>query len=106
EVSSGEWRLQVDRYQTFLAQATGIAPADGLSSSDCYRIGNRLQALVEEKKRNGEWSPELVEAYPDVETLQEILWLARFFRACHDCHGAGETCYTGREREESPVPPR
>ena len=39
DVSETEWRLNVDRYREFLVEATGISPADGLTSSDCYRIG-------------------------------------------------------------------
>lgn len=96
-VSEGEWRLEADRYRDFLVESTAISPEDGLSASDCYRIGNRLQALVEDRKRRGEWEPALAESYPDVESLEEMLCLARFFRACHDCHDAGETCLTTRE---------
>lgn len=103
-VSETEWRLDVDRYQEFLGEATGISPADGLSASDCYRIGNRLQALVEKRKRHDEWGPSLVEAYPDIDSLEEFLWVARFFRACHDCHDAGELCFAGCDCEETPVP--
>jgi hypothetical protein len=100
DVSDTEWRLDVDRYRDFLVEATGISPADGLSPADCYRIGNRLQALVEERKRHREWVPALVEAYPDVDSLEAFLWLARFFRACHDCTEAGETVVPGREPGE------
>lgn len=101
-VSDAEWRLDVDRYEEFLSEATGVSPAEGLSASDCYRMGNRLQALIEERKRQDEWGPALVEAYPDVESLEAFVWLARFLRACHDCHDADETCFSGRE--ESCVP--
>ena len=104
DVSETEWRLNVDRYREFLVEATGISPADGLTSSDCYRIGNRLQALVEERKRQDEWGPALVDAYPVVDTLEEFLWVARFFRACHDCHDAGETCLADSERDPSAGP--
>jgi len=96
--------LDVGRYGDFIQVATGISPASGLSASDCYRIGNRLQALVEQRKRHDEWEPTLVESYPDVEALGEFLWVARFFRACHDCHDAGEICFAGRKHEESCLP--
>ncbi len=101
DVSEAEWRLDVDRYGEFLVEATGISPADGLTSSDCYRIGNRLQALIEERKRQDEWEPALVDAYPDVDSLAAFVWLARFFRACHDCHDAGEPCLTASGCEAS-----
>jgi hypothetical protein len=106
DVSEDEWRLDVERYQELLVETTDISPADGLSASDCYRIGNRLQALVEEHKRQDEGESGLVEAHPDVGSLEEFLCLARVFRACHDCHDAGETCVTTREREESCGPSR
>jgi len=92
DISESEWRLDTEEYRAFIEAATGISPTDGLSTSDCYRIGNRLQALIEERKRRGEWDSALVEAYPDVESLEEFFWLARFFRACHHCHDAGEIC--------------
>jgi hypothetical protein len=101
EVSDGEWRLDVARYQDFLRVTTGISPVDGLSTSDCYRIGNRLQALIEERKRQDEWDSALVESYPDVESLEALLWVARFFRACQDCHDASEICFSGCEPDDS-----
>lgn len=104
EVSGSEWRLDVDRYRAFLREATGVSPAGGLSASDCYRIGNRLQAFVEARKRDDEWNRALVESYPDVESLEEFLWVARFFRACHDCHDPDERCFTGTEPEDVPAP--
>jgi hypothetical protein len=91
DASDGEWRLDVDRYRAFLDEAAGLSPADGLSASDCYRVGNRLQGLIEERKRHDAWDPALLEEFPDVDSLQQILWLARFFRACHTSHDAGET---------------
>lgn len=92
DISASEWRLDTEEYRAFIQAVTGISPTDGLSTTDCYRIGNRLQALIEERKRRGEWDRSLVETYSDVESLEEFVWLARFFRACHDCHDAGETC--------------
>jgi len=96
EVSDSEWRLDIGQYQDFIEATTGLSPSDGLSASDCYRIGNRLQAFVEERKRRNDWDATLVEAYPDVQSLKEFVWLARFFRACHDCHDAGEVCLSQR----------
>jgi len=84
EVSDTEWRLDFDRYQEFLVETTGMCPAESLSASDCYRMGNRLQALIEERKQQDEWGPALVEAYPDVDSLEAFVWVARFLRACHD----------------------
>ena len=92
DISASEWRLDTEEYRAFIQAVTGISPTDGLSTTDCYRIGNRLQALIEERKRRGEWDRSLVETYSDVESLEEFVWLARFFRACHDCHDAGEIC--------------
>lgn len=100
DVSDDEWQLDVSQYWDFIQAATGISPDGGLSPSDCYRIGNRIQALVEERKRHDEWEPALVESYPDVSSLDEFLWVARFFRACHDCHDAGELCFAGRADDD------
>ena len=101
DVSGDEWRLDVERYQEFLVETTDVSPADELSASDCYRIGNRLQALVEKHKQQGEGESGLVESHPDVESLEAVLCLARVFRACHDCHDAGERCLAGTECEAS-----
>lgn len=94
EVSDAEWHLNVNHYLDFIRRAAGIEPTAEISVSDCYRIGNRLQALVEKHKRGDEWEPALVEEYPDVESLEEFLWVARFFQTCHDCNDAGELCFS------------
>lgn len=90
-VCDTEWRLDVDRYADFLTAVTGISLTGGLSTADCYRIGNRLQAFVEDHTRRSEWNQSLVGEHRDVDSLAEILWLARFFRACHDSHDPGDT---------------
>jgi hypothetical protein len=100
EVSDGEWQLHVDRYQDFIQESTGISPSDGLSASDCYRIGNRLQALIEERKRLDEWEPPLVGKYPDINSLEEFLWLARFFRACHYCSEPDGICLSSDDSKD------
>lgn len=84
-----EWHLDPDQYREFIETVTGIAPPDEPTASDCYRIGNRIEAFVEEHHRLDEWTPDLVEEYPDVDSLAEILGLARFFRRCHDCRVDG-----------------
>ena len=84
ELSHEEWRLDPDRYREFVESATGIPLVDEPTASECYRIGNRLEALVEERQRR-DGAPDLVAEYPDVESLEEIVGLARFFRRCHDC---------------------
>ena len=83
ERSGSTWKLNVDRYREFIRSATGISP-DALSRSDCYRIGNRLEALIDEKRRAGEWTTDLVAEYPDVDSLEQIYLLSRFFRQCHE----------------------
>ncbi len=103
EVSAEEWQLDVARYREFLSVTTGISVAEGLSAAECYRVGNRLQALVETRKRHDEWGPELVAEYPDVESLETITWIARFFRACHECHDSAEDiCQTPLDSDRSP----
>lgn len=104
EISDTEWNLNVDRYQDFIREAAGIDPTNGISVSDCYRIGNRFQALVEEYKRDDEWGPALVEEYPDVESLEEFLWMARFFQNCHKCNEPGEMCFTPDSPKDTFVP--
>jgi hypothetical protein len=86
DLSGAEWHLDVERYRPFVEATTGIRPTESLSAAECYRIGNRLEALIEERRRHGEWTPALVEEYPVVESLEEILAVARFFRQCHACH--------------------
>lgn len=84
-VTDGVWKLDIARYESFVETTTGISVDDSLSGADCYRIGNRLEALVTEHQQTGEWTPALVETYPDVGSLGEIVGLARFFRECHKC---------------------
>lgn len=85
EVADDEWRLDPTRYRQFITETTGYTVTADPCPSECYRIGNRLEAFVEERKRAGEWSLALVDGYPEVESLDEIIGLARFFRECHAC---------------------
>ncbi|MFC6764468.1 hypothetical protein [Natrinema soli] len=101
EVFDAEWRLNVDRYLNFIETATGISPNGEISASDCYRIGNRLYALVEERKRHEEWDSSLVEEYPDIKSLKEFLWVARFFLICHECSNARGICYSPRKPDDA-----
>jgi hypothetical protein len=84
ELSGSAWRLDLDFYRGFIESVTGISPGENPSGSDCYRIGNRIEAFIEEKRRAGEWTNELVESYPEIDSLRQIHWLARFFRQCHE----------------------
>lgn len=90
------WELDPSQYRDFTAAVTGITLTDDLRHRDCYRAGNRLEAFVAERRREGEWTPDLVERYPDVGSLDEIVALARFLRTCHDCclDAAGEAART------------
>lgn len=92
ELSDSEWRLDPDRYRRFVDALTGIEPSAELSPADCYRIGARLEGFIEQHRRRDEWAPTLVESYPEVDSLEEIVWLARFFRECHDCRVATAEC--------------
>jgi hypothetical protein len=78
------WRLDLDRYGEFVETVTGIAPHAELSASDCYRVGNRIEAFVHERRRAGTWTPDLVANYPGVDSLDQITLLARFFRRRHE----------------------
>jgi hypothetical protein len=84
EVADSVWRLDLDYYRGFIESATGISPDSNPSASDCYRIGNRLEAFIDEKQRAGEWTPDLVENYSKIDSLRQLYWLARFFRQCHE----------------------
>jgi len=83
EVTKSEWRFDVSAYDAFIESATGIDVREDLSATECYRIGNRLEALVEDYQRTGEWE-RLHREYPDIESSDELVGLARFFRQCHD----------------------
>lgn len=85
ELTETRWRLDPEEYSEFVKTVTGVTVTGNLSASDCYRIGNRLEGFIEERMRRDEWRAALVEEHPDVESLEEIRCLARFFRRCHDC---------------------
>ncbi|WP_435358588.1 hypothetical protein [Haloarchaeobius sp. DFWS5] len=84
EVTDAGWQLDPERYGDFVETVTGIPLGDDLSAADCYRIRNRIEAKVDAKRRRGEWTPTVAEEYPDVESRDDILAVARFFRECHD----------------------
>ena len=93
QAADDEWRLDPSKYRAFTDSVTGIALTGELSGADCYRIGNRLEAFIAERKRDGEWTDALVEQYPDVASLAEIVALAQFLRRCHDqCPDARTRC--------------
>ncbi|MFB6167678.1 MAG: hypothetical protein ABEJ43_02400 [Haloferacaceae archaeon] len=89
DADESTWRLNLDRYGAFVAAVTGIRPGADVTAADCYRIGNRLEAFIAERKRTDDWTAALVEEYPDVDSLDQIHALARFFRHCHTA------CLTG-----------
>jgi hypothetical protein len=84
ELSDSVWRLELDRYVDFIESVTGISPTRDPAAADCYRIGNRLEAFIDERRRAGEWTHALVEQYAAIDALGQIYWLARFFRQCHE----------------------
>jgi hypothetical protein len=84
EVADSVWRLNLDYYRGFIQSVTGISPAENPSASDCYRIGNRLEAFIAENQRAGEWTEDLTEGYSEIDSLRQVYWLARFFRQCHE----------------------
>lgn len=74
----------LEHYAAFIEAVTGMTPSSDLSAEDCYRIGNRIEAFVEERHRAGEWDETVVDGYPVVESRAEVLALARFLRRCHE----------------------
>lgn len=84
-IADSAWVLDVSEYADFIEAATGITVTETLDPSDCYRVGNRLEGLIDERRRHGTWDADLLSEYPEVESLAEIVSLARFFRQCHDC---------------------
>ena len=84
EVADSVWRLDLDYYRGFIESVTGISPDRNPSASDCYRIGNRLEAFIDEKQRAAEWTEDLTEDYSEMDSLRQVYWLAQFFRQCHE----------------------
>lgn len=92
QADSDGWRLDPSAYRALTESITGMPLTDDLSATECYRIGNRLEAFIAERRRTGEWTESLVEEYPDVESLEEIVALARFLRTCHERCLDGGSC--------------
>lgn len=95
DVSESEWRLDLTQYETFIESVTGIAVGPDLSDSDSYRIRNRLEALVAERYRTGEWSAVVREAATDTVAPEDVVELARFFRFYLDCRQAADPVALG-----------
>lgn len=85
DVSDSAWQLDLTTYQSFIREITGESPTGTLSGSDCYRIGNLIEGFIEEQIRIDEWHDRYIREYPDVNSREEVLWLARYFRKCHEC---------------------
>ncbi len=90
ERESGTVRFDPAAHRAFVEAATGIDPAGDLSPAECYLIGNRLEALVDERTRTGEWETGTAPApdHPGIESLTDVVGLARLFRAYHAEHVA------------------
>lgn len=80
-IADGEWRCDVDVYREFLETVAGAAGFDDCAD-DCYVVGSRLEGFIEQRRADGEWTDDLPDRYPDVESLAEIEALALFFRTC------------------------
>ena len=89
EIEDGEWRCDPEMYRSFLERVAGGTPPFGCGG-DCYVVGTRIEGLIERHKANGEWTDELPDRYPDVESRDEIEALAVFLRACESDHGPSE----------------
>lgn len=82
----GKWRLDLSRYEEYVADTTTIRPTPDLDPEYCYRIGNQLESLLDEQRRTGEWPRGDPDGYPAIESRETVVWLAHFFRRCHeDC---------------------
>lgn len=95
DVSESEWRLDLTEYETFIEAVTGIAVGPDLSDSDSYRIRNRLEALVAERYRTGEWPTVVREACSGTMSPEDVVELARFFRFYLDCRQAADPVAPG-----------
>lgn len=84
EASGGEWRLDVERFAPFVESLTGLSVSAKLSDSECYRIRNRLEALVAERYRTGEWPQQVRDASSEAVAADDLFELARFFRVYHE----------------------
>lgn len=83
-VEEDVWKFDPEPYHRFIEEATDIQVPANLTATDCYRIGNRLEALIEEAHRQDRWNRRLIEQYPTVTSLDEIVGLAHVFRTCHE----------------------
>lgn len=78
-------------YDLFIRRVTGLTVDEGPTPREASRIANILEGFIDEKKREGNWSPELLEAYPTVESLIEVYALTRVLRVY------GETVTSSRD---------
>lgn len=84
-LSDTAWVVDPEPYQAFIEAVTGETVPEEPTPADCYRIGNRLEGFISERIQAEDWQDSLLEEYPDISSREEALWLARFFRYCHQC---------------------
>ena len=84
DLSVSRSRLGIEYFDEFVKAVTGITLTSDLDAADCHRIGNRLEAFVEEKRRRDEWDLDLLDDYPALDSVEQVYLLARFFRTCHE----------------------
>ncbi|ERG97246.1 hypothetical protein [Haloquadratum walsbyi] len=72
-------------YGRFVEVVAGVKVADDLPAKEHYRIRNRIEAFIHDAKRYDIWTPELLEVYPNIDSLSEVTALARALRQ-HEKH--------------------
>lgn len=81
-VTKTENAVQFDltAYSMFIEIVADVEVADDFSDKEYYRVRNRLEAFIHDAKHYDIWTPVLLEAYPDVDSLAEVTALARALR--------------------------
>lgn len=80
EQDAGEWYLELDEYQQFIEDVTGVTVDADISPRGMKTIQSRLEGCISAYKRSGECVCDNLQGYPHIDSMGTVEELARFFR--------------------------
>lgn len=78
--TENELQFDLTAYSRFIEILARVKVADDLSAKEHYRIRNRIEAFIHDAKRYDICIPELLEVYPNIDSLSEVTALACVLR--------------------------
>jgi len=80
EENDGKWQLDLNYYDNFISEVTGVEPTCELSSREMKTIQSRLEGCLETYERTNNCVCDQLDRYECVDSMSAVHELSRFFR--------------------------